>query len=339
MPHVGKHVVISPEGGDWTIDMTFAGLVRKLGAENVIDWPPRPKHRERPKYCGDPEADWGAERRSMGFTPEYEGAREWTRAELVAEIVCGGMDRIFVDETLAGLEHHRFITSMATSKPKVVVVAGNDNFRGHPVDVVARYGAEYEAMFSDDFLFDMSGISNCHLINYSCNFDHLWERKRHEKVYDICFMGYNSNPVRKQVIDHIKKKWGHLNNCIIFEERSNSFDKFVSHADMFDNIAKSKICLNLHGDAVNRKALRYYQIPHVGSFMLSHRLPGRTLDRFVGGKHCAYFDSLDDLDRWIEFYLKNKDVREKIADSGNVWCTAFHTVDARMDYIFGVLNG
>ena len=69
------------------MDLMFAGLVRKFGKENVIDYPARAKHRQgKPSLIGDDEKVWmrykgkGTHKgNAWGFGPtgktvEFEGA-------------------------------------------------------------------------------------------------------------------------------------------------------------------------------------------------------------------------------------------------------------------------
>lgn len=350
------------------MDLIFAGLVRKFGKENVIDWPPRDKHRQgKPQLVGDDEKDYGAERRSLCYVEGCEDLKrytpqeiyDWTDSHRCADL---GHEQatIWTDETDESLIYVAKLLGMSSKKAEVVIIAGHDSFRGDPFTLYKKFpdsllhramewgknkgrglpaGFGYN-MFIDDWKPEYDKLQNTHLINLSCNFDHLWDVKKREeylqnKVYDVCFLGYNSNPVRKVVIDHIKERWGHLNNCLVFEERPNQFDRFVRHDEMFKMMAQSKICLNLPGASTNGRALRYYEIPYVGSFMLSLVAPVVYLDPPMGAK----FVTLDQLDVCIEYYLNHDSNRESCAELDHKNCIEHHSIDARMDYIFGVLDG
>jgi len=334
-----KHVVISCEGGDFSMDLIFAGLVKKFGKENVIDYPVRAKHRQgKPSLVGDDEKDYGAERRSLCYVEDCEDMKEWTEEE-IGKLSVDEIGYVFLDETDESFKHFMNLYQLIPMKQKLaVVVAGHDSFRGSAPIVKNRLGFMFKHMFIDDWLPQYDNYDFASLINLSCNFDHLWDvSKRDEllknKVYDICFIGYGSNPVRKLVIDHVNKKWGHLNNCIIFEDRQNKFDKFIRHDEMFKLMAQSKICLNLPGASTGGRALRYYEIPYVGSFMVSMEIQAKLLHPFT-----PTFNSLDGLDYFIEKSLSKEYDRELLAKQQHMMYRFYHTVDARMDYIFGVLE-
>ncbi len=332
------------------MDLVFAGLVRRLGKENVIDWPPRDKFRQGlPKLVGDHERDYGAERRSLSYVAGCEDMPRRDRVDVSRMLSAGEIGYVFLDETVESSDiYWNLIGSTVVSGVtlpipppwRAVVVAGHDRFRGNPIDVRDRYSNPI--MFIDDWKPEYDRVPDAHLINLSCNFDHLWSGDRTglaDKQYDICFIGYNSHPARKLVIDQVRHMWGHLNNCIIFEERQDQFDRFVRHDEMFKLMARSKICLNLPGASTGGRALRYYETPYVGSFMLSQKFGAKLLDPFVHGVHCMYFDSVADLHGIIYDMLEDETSRETMAEQGHRHCMKRHTVDARMDYIFGVLNG
>lgn len=326
------------------MDLMFAGLVRKFGKENVIDYPARAKHRQgRPTLIGDDEKDYGAERRSLCYVEGCEDMKEWTRPEIIQEIMAGNIGTVFLDETHSSysLLAELFLTARK-GREEVVIVAGHDNFRGSPTHILNQLSGTSCALFIDDWQSEYDELPNTHLINLSCNFDHLWDASKRDeylqnKVYDICFIGYNSNPVRKVVVDHINEKWGHLNNCIIFEDRQDKFDRFIRHDEMFKLMAQSKICLNLPGASTSGRALRYYEIPYVGSFMLTQEVPAKLLNKFPFLQ--VEFRSLEELDNMIQENIEDEEKREFLADCQRKHFNLHHSIDARMNYIFGILDG
>lgn len=327
-------------GGDWSLDLIFAGLVNRFGPENVIDFPPKDKHRE---WTG--AGDWGAERRSLGFTSRNRELRRWTIDEVRRELMDGNIERIFVDEREESFAVYAQTAAKFYHVP-VVVVAGHDRFwNDSPRYVKGQYYREdLEAMFIDDWQDEYDPFPYAHLINLSTNYDHLWDVSRRDvllgdKTIDICFMGYNSHPSRAEFVDHILKRWGHLDNHLVLERRPNTVASFVSHGEYFETIARSKICVNLMGASTCGRALRYYEIPYVGSLMLSQRFPARLLDPYLGEEHCFYFDTTEEFDALVERLLADDGFRERIARAGHEHAMKKHTVDARIDYIYRVLDG
>lgn len=342
-----KYIVISREGGDFSMDLIFAGLVRKFGKENVIDYPARDKFRQgKPTLVGDDEKDYGAERRSLSYVEGCENLKRWSRPEIIQSL--HNVKYIFMDETDESYEHWRTLMGIQSRVVSTIVIAGHDSFRGDPNKVRERLGVHFKHMFIDDWLDEYNNhYFKSDLINLSCNFDHLWNSSKREeylrnKKYDLCFIGYNSHPIRRMIMNHVQEKYGHLNNAIIFEDRPNKFDKFIRHDEMFKMMAQSKVCLNLPGASTGGRALRYYEIPYVGSAMITMRVPAKLLYEFSHGINCLEFSSIAELDTCIDLALNHKINGEPyyniIGGTGHDYCMKYHTIDARMNYVFEVLN-
>lgn len=325
------------------MDAVWAGLVDRFGPANVIDWPPKEKHREGvPVLTGDAEKDYGAERRSLCYTPHCLQLSNLSALEIKKLFIDGQIDMIFVDERLETLEEYWKVGAQNFDVP-VVVVAGHDRFWGHMPQVRAGY-RNIKAMFLDNWKDEYRGYRDAFPMSYATNFDHLWDvSKRQElladKKYDVCFMGYNSHPVRGVVIDHLMKRYGGKHNFLFVERRPNITDTFMRKSEYFRIMAQSRVCINLKGAAECGKALRFYEIPYVGSCMLSQVFPAVQVAPFENGKHCVYFSELSDLDNTIEILLNSDTHRERIAKAGHEHAMKFHTARARVDYMFECMNG
>jgi len=341
---MGKTLFISERcGSDWSLDLIFAGLVRKFGHENIIDFPQQNRHREgKPIHVGDHEKDYGSERRALCYTGKNIYVQKHSESQILELFKAGEIDRIFIDEREVSYSIYCSLRAVLFNVP-VVVVAGHDKFWNSVATTRAYYGKNLEAMFIDDWQTQYDSLPNTHLINLSTNFDHLWNHDNREslladKRYDIFFMGYNSDPRRNEVISYITKRWWYLNNHILLETRDSVFSQFVRHDEYFSKMAQSKICINLAGASTCGRALRYYEIPYVGSYMLSQEFPAKLLHPYEDGVHCGYFKDFRDLDSKIYHALDNPKWRESIAAEGHRHSQMWHTVDARMEYIYSYLK-
>lgn len=327
-------------GGDWSLDLTFAGLVKRLGPENVIDYPYHGKHREPIVFNGDPEHDWGVERRTLGWTPKNWLVPFYDHRSVGEEIVNGNIERIFLDERPESYALYLNTPARFYNIP-VVVIAGHDRFTNDIPCLRSWYGTKLEHIFLDNWRPEYDGEKNVSLFNWSVNFDHYWpvQDRRQEKVYDISFMGYNSHPDRARFVDHVQKNWGHLNNHIFLEREPDTMRGFIQKGEYFDIMAKSKICLNLRGAAENGKTLRFYEIPYVGSFMLTQDSGTKQLYPFEQASHCAYFTNEEQLDNWIGHLLSNDHILKSIASRGHEHLMRHHTFDSRINQMYEVLGG
>ncbi len=314
------------DGGDWSLDLCFAGL--NANGLNVLDVPYKDKHREWWDVIdGKKKTDWGLERRTLGFCgPDDRKSVIPNGTELVSLDILKKTDRvgrIWLDERMESFQKYREL-GLDKVDAEVIVVAGHDRFWNQsPSFVASLYGKKLKAMLLDNWYPEYANLPfRTRRIGWSTNFDHYWTRPENapEKDIDISFVGYNSHPDRARYLDVIAGMPG-LKNHIVLETRPDSFDNFVCKAELFDIMQRSKICLNLRGAADRGKTLRAYEIPYVGSYMLSQRIddPGMAED-FIGELHCDYFDNADDLVDTIWYRLEDevgKDYRETIAAFGH----------------------
>jgi hypothetical protein len=336
-------------GGDWSLDLCFAGLVQNLGYESVIDVPYKPKHREWWDVINGLRApDWGLERRTLGFSNDVWDDRHAGILRNDKEVIKaldgnGLIDRIWLDERMESFQKYREL-GLDKVDAKVVVVAGHDRFWNQsPQFVASLYGDKLQAMLLDNWYPEYANLPfKVGNIRWSTNFDHYWERPGEppEKHIDICFVGYNSHPDRARFIDHIERRWGHLRNHIYLERRPDSFEEFLPKKMLFTIMQQSKICLNLRGAADRGKTLRAYEIPFVGSHMLSQRIddPG-MMDDFTDGWHCSYFSDESELDTMIDYLLSHDDYREEVARQGNQLATTALSVKQRWADVLRWLDG
>lgn len=334
--------IAAREGGDWGQDLIHAGLVRYLGGSKVIDHPYHFKYREdHNAFTGDKEHDWGLERRTVGYAPGNDRVSFYSEEEIRDELRQGNIERIFIDERPESYELYLRLRANFFEVP-VVVVAGHDSFQSKlpPWEVAKLFGKNLEHMFLDNWIELYGQIPRTSIYNWCCNFDHYWTPHRtQEKKYDISFQGYNSHPDRAKAIDHILAKWGHLKLKLELEREPNTMRSYIRKSEYFDVMAQSKLCLNLRGAAQNGKTLRFYEIPYVGSLMLTQDSGAVQVEPFIEKRHCLYFKDLSELDRQIEWAFESDQRRNWLAWQGHSHAMAHHTVDARIRQIYGVLNG
>jgi hypothetical protein len=342
------------DGGDWSLDLCFAGL--RMNGVDVIDVPYRTKHREWWDVLeGRVRPDWGLERRTLGFTGHDDRGYRFPGASLVeAEgmIRERRVRRVWLDERMESFAAYRSYGFMEAGVP-VVVVAGHDRFWNHSPEFVASlYGDRLEGMLLDNWYPSYDGLPfKARRIGWSCNFDHYWRRPvvPPEKDIDVSFIGYNSHPDRERYVSFLQGKFPGLRMHLVLETQPDSFAKFVPKSEYFNVIQRSRIALNLRGAADRGKTMRAYEIPYVGSFMLSQGIddPGMGED-FWNLVHCAYFHSETQLARQIEWFLGisqsdsalvGESHREEIARRGHLRTLSDLSVKARWGDVLKWLDG
>lgn len=336
-------------GGDWSLDLCFAGLSKN--GLSVLDVPYRDKHREWWDVIeGRRTPDWGLERRTLGFVEGMEDDRRSVvpnETELVTLGILkkrGEIGRVWLDERMESFQKYREL-GLDRTDARVVVVAGHDRFWNHsPEFVAALYGDRLEAMLLDNWYPRYVDLPfKARRIGWSCNFDHYWSRPElpPEKDIDVSFIGYNSHPDRARYIDFIRRTFPDLRLHLVLETEPDSFNSFVPKSQYFDVIQRSRIALNLRGAADRGKTMRAYEIPYVGSFMLSQAIedPGMAED-FVEGEHCWYFRSEEELATRLNFLMTGDGlkVRTRVAANGHLRAIGDLGVKARWADVLGWLE-
>jgi len=119
-----------------------------------------------------------------------------------------------------------------------------------------------------------------------------------DKEYDVSFIG------------NIYGDRGETINNTNFDIRVISGAYGSAHAK---EVSKSRINLNLcTSDGASD---RVYKILAAGGFLLSNDWKNRE-KYFTDGKECVIFNNITDLNKKIEYYLKNPELREEIASNG-----------------------
>ena len=156
----------------------------------------------------------------------------------------------------------------------------------------------------------------CKLIDYkiskkgeNINWSKIGKTKPNDKFeYDIFFSGRLNSKFRNELVEFIKKKnfnfYGRVENFVI------------PHKEYLENIYNSSINLALEGKG--EFTFRHLEILASCSFMICQssinqlELPLPLLE----GKHFVSFENKDDLLEKINFYLRNKELRDEIALNG-----------------------
>lgn len=336
------------DGGDWSLDLCFAGLVKN--GLPVLDVPYRDKHREWWDVIERGRVpDWGLERRTLGFVAGMEDDRRSVvpnSTELVTLDILkrrGHVARVWLDERMESFQRYREL-GLDRVDARVVVVAGHDRFWNHSPEFVASlYGERLEAMLLDNWYPRYADLPfRTRRIGWSCNFDHYWTRPETPpmKDIDVSFIGYSSHPDRARYVEFLRREFPALRLHLVLETEPNSFGKFMPKSRYFDVIQRSRIALNLRGGADRGKTMRAYEIPYVGSFMLSQLVddPGLVED-FVPGSDCLYFRDEAELSSMVRLMLWDEATREGLAERGHRRAIDDLSVIARWRSVVGWLDG
>jgi spore maturation protein CgeB len=83
--------------------------------------------------------------------------------------------------------------------------------------------------------------------------------------------------------------------------------------------------------------MRFFEALSIGRLLLSDKVDGQD-ELATDGEHYVSFSDWEDLDRKIEYYLKNETEREKIARAGADYVRIKHTYKDRLQMILEVMG-
>lgn len=150
--------------------------------------------------------------------------------------------------------------------------------------------------------------------------DDLIFPKKLDKTIDVGFCG---NLINR----------GHLINNL--DKYNIKKDIFVIGDDMVNSINSYKIHFNCN--ISNDINYRTFETTGCGTFLLTNYTPG--LEKlFDIGKEIVVYDSIEDLDNKVKYYLDNPEERNKIAKAGHERAKKDHTYYERAKKLIDIIN-
>ncbi|MGC9603054.1 MAG: glycosyltransferase [Minisyncoccia bacterium] len=142
---------------------------------------------------------------------------------------------------------------------------------------------------------------------------------------DVIFIGNYANEKRADYLERLCKDgydvriygygWQNLpaDSCL---RRKKRIFKPVLCTDMAEAFSAAKIGMAFMRECNDEKiGCRTYEIPLCGTFMLHER--NKEVEEFlIPDKEAAFFDSYEEMKSKIDFYLKNPEIRKKVAKAG-----------------------
>ncbi|MCG3115726.1 MAG: glycosyltransferase [Candidatus Manganitrophus sp. SA1] len=193
------------------------------------------------------------------------------------------------------------------------------------------------------------GMSNAIHFPFGCN-EKLYFKMDIPKKYDVSFVG-SWHPYREWLINHLRKA-----GFSVAVAGYRWPDGIISHENMVRFFNESKINLNLSNSVswnakylfsswramayyirspkrVEQLKARHFEINGCGAFQLSFYVEGLENYYEIGREVAVYTDPDDLLDK-VEYYLKEDELRELIAQTGHRRTLAEHTFEHRFKQVF-----
>ena len=314
---------ICSHGFDYVQDLTFRGLVRALGREQVTDFPWNKKyHLPLWRYP-----------KNIGFSRDLVLCLPRTKSHIK------DVDAVIVGASKA--DAFRALLSCIRRIPKSVPLIlldggdietiGGDLERedAHHLFIEAQAIRPFDLIFKREMVEDRQYPDNVRPFPLSFCADYTPARVP-QKRFQVAFWGVESNPIRTKALVSLQGKFDCDKNGT---KRNQAFSRYKRKGSAyFKALAECEIVLSFWG--AGYEALRFWEGLGVGSFLLTQRPKIQMPHPFISGKHLVYLDDdIEDLIEKCNYYLTHVEEREAIAKSGNAHLLKHHTIEERVEFL------
>lgn len=321
---------INSRSPDYLEDQLFAGLTELLGRERVIPYPinreyylPRKPYPRNLGHC-----------RGLGdYLRDRLALRTHLRRRQFEAVVIGSTKK----DTF---ERYRDLLPDLPAGIPIIYVDGGDwpevggdaerlGFHGLLRDVFSQRPPTL--VFKREYLIGKNYPANVHPLPMA--YGPAPELGAVAQKYDVTCWCVESDPVRTQALALLEDRYDCRANGTTRGQKFRNYKR--KGAGYLRELAASRISCNFRG--VGWDTLRYWEIPSVGSFMVSQSPRIVIPDNFVHGSHAVFCrDDLSDLTDLLDYYLRAETERSEIAAAGRQWALRHHTYRHRTTQILNV---
>lgn len=305
----------SPEC-DYMQDLLYSGLVKVCGAEQVYDFPMHLRyHFINKKYP-----------RNLGLNRRWQSLKRWIQPlgnqwDLVVVGSCKNKT----------LESYHSILHLIPQKTPVVLIDGGDQtavggdlvyYKSPHILPNIEQQRRFDLIFKREFLPEYANDPRLVPLPFCMNLARTPKQLPTDKKYDVSFWAVESHPIRTKALHLLETEFDCAKNGTV---RNQQFHHYKRKGLFYlEELARCKIVLNLRGGGWD--TMRYWEVPAVGSLMITQKPGIQIPNDFVHGQHVIHCkDDLSDLVDLCRYYLKNETEREKIALAGQNHLKQFHT--------------
>lgn len=315
-----KVLFINARKSDYLQDGVYTGLVKTLGAHNVVDYPFNLRlHLNIKAY------------------PKNTGYQPGTLLPRLLNSIQGSLKSY--DTVIVGsssplcIERYLEIKDHIPDSTPIIFLDGGDReeiagdlLRAGRKDLFDQLekGRPFDLIFKREMLVNKDYESRVKPLPFCFNLDLIPPSTRTQalpKKYNVSFWAVESHPIRTRALELLENQFDCRANGT---ERNQTFKKYARKGHFYlEEIHRCKIALNLRGGGWD--TLRYWEVPAMKTFMLSQKPQIRIDHNFVDGESVVFVkDDLSDLIEKCEYYLKNEEAREQIARQGFEHLKKFH---------------
>ncbi len=310
-----KLLYLSSRGVDYLQDLTFSGLCKTIGIENicVVPWNPNfflPR-RSYPKNLGHRSGAIVSSLRSRYFLKQFD-----------AVVVAAAKPDCF-----------RLYNELASSfggQVKTIFIDGGDREQvGGDLDRMGDHTSFARAMelrpfdiiLKREMITGTEYAKNVHPFPFCWNSDRLPGAIPAVKKYHVSFWAVESDPIRTEALEILQDQFDCRENGTVLKQ---VFKQYKRKGEFYlQELAACRIVLNFRG--VGWDTLRYWEVPSLSTFLISQQ-PGIVIpNNFEHEKNIVFCDGTDDLIEKCEYYLRNEKRRESIAAQAYLHMQSHHT--------------
>jgi len=321
-----KTLFINSHSADYVQDLTYSGLVKVLGKDKVVDY------RWNKKY----HVPYKKYPKNLGYTPGSLFSSLFNRRLDDIDLLIVGASKVDCFETYIEVAD-RIPASVTT----VFVDGGDRSDIGEDLTIYGRPELYQQALakrpfdivFKREYNLDRRYDDNVYPLPISFNMDRLPGIPAGYR-YDVSFWAVETDPIRTHALELLEDKYDCEQNGTV---RNQKFSKYKRKGQFYlQELAQCRIVLNFRGGGWD--TMRYWEVPAVGTFMMTQK-PGILIpDDFVAGRDVVHVDNdLEQLIDLCDYYLKHEAEREKIAASGRDHLLRYHTDVARAEFLLSKL--
>lgn len=318
---------IGSKSYDYMQDIVYSGLVKTLGLRNVIEanWNKKYHipHKKYPKNMGYIEASL--------LTSIHLNKRHF--------------DVVIVAATKPDcFQAYIKIANKIPANVPVVWIDGGDRAElggdlirlGKP-DLLAKALAirDFDLVFKREYKKESTYAENVLPLTFGFNLSRLPKRLANKKKYEVAFWAGESHAIRTKALNLLEHQFDCDSNGT---SRGVSLSSFSRKGSFYlEELSACKINISLRGGGFD--TLRYWEIPAVGSLLLSEPADIVIENDFKNEQNAVFCDpSIDDMVDLCRYYLKEDGKREKIAINGASHLREYHTDVKRAGFILDKLN-
>lgn len=322
-----KILYISSGKSDYLQDLTYSGLVSLLGIDKVIEYPWNLNyHIPRKKYP-----------RNMGYQKNtlFRSMMRLTDYSSVGLVIVGSC------KTQA-FEKHAEISGLIPAGIPVIFLDGGDAaaIGGDLIPGAGLSFTESELLDKFDLIFKREYLKTRDYpekvlpLPFSFNYNNAVPAPQ-KPAYDVAFWAVESDPLRTQALTLLGGRFDCASNGTTLNQ--NFYDYKRKGLDYLKELALVKISLNFRGSGWD--TMRYWEVPAVGSLMITPE-PGIVIpDNFMEGEHIVFCKAdLSDLLPLCEYYLAHETERKRIALAGAAFAREKHSHLARTSYMLRIIR-